>query len=205
QVVLNDFYEWRFQPLLVPPPTLQEDMRRLVNNRELSDVKFIVDGFPVYASRIHLALRSEHFRAMLFGGMRESEAGTEIEIKDVSHSVFLKLLEYLYTDTLSEVTPDQALHLLVASEQYLLGRLKTLCEEAIRKSITLETVCTIFLLAHKHNAEGLKASFPELQLAIEIALDFVLDNMEGVKGTPGFLELKQEPDLLMEIIFRQAS
>lgn len=23
QVVLNDFYEWRFQPLLVPPPTLQ--------------------------------------------------------------------------------------------------------------------------------------------------------------------------------------
>lgn len=32
-------------------------------------------------SRIHLALRSEHFRAMLFGGMRESEAGTEIEIK----------------------------------------------------------------------------------------------------------------------------
>lgn len=48
-MVLNDFYEWRFQPLLVPPPTLQEDMRRLVNNRELSDVKFIVDGFPVYA------------------------------------------------------------------------------------------------------------------------------------------------------------
>lgn len=40
--------------------------------------------------------------------------------------------------------------------RYLLGRLKTLCEEAIRKSITVESVCTIFLLAHKHNAEGLK-------------------------------------------------
>ena len=39
----------------------------------------------------------------------------------------------------------------------------------------------------------------------EIALDFVLDHMEGVKNTPGFLELKQEPELLMEIIFRQAS
>eukprot|EP00903_Cladosiphon_okamuranus_P012455 g11664.t1 len=194
QVVLNDFYEWRFQPLLVPPPTLQEDMRKLVNNRELSDVTFIVDGFPVYASRVHLALRSEHFRAMLYGGMRESEKGAEIEIKDVSHAVFLKLLEYLYTDTLSDVTPNQAVHLLVASEQYLLVRLKTLCEEAIRTSITVETVCTIFLLAHKHNAEGLK----------EIALDFILDNMEGVKDTAGFLELKQEPDLLMEIIFRQA-
>lgn len=38
-------------------------------------------------------------------------------LQDVSHSVFLKLLEYLYTDTLSDVTADQALHLLVASEQ----------------------------------------------------------------------------------------
>ncbi|CAN0386922.1 unnamed protein product, partial [Ectocarpus sp. 8 AP-2014] len=37
-----------------------------------------------------------------------------------------------------------------------LARLKTLCEEAIRTSITVDTVCTIFLLAHKHNAEGLK-------------------------------------------------
>lgn len=54
QVVLNDFYEWKFQPLLVPPPTLQEDMRRLVNNRELSDVTFIVDGFPVYARWLFL-------------------------------------------------------------------------------------------------------------------------------------------------------
>lgn len=43
-----------------------------------------------------------------------------------------------------------------APNRYLLGRLKTLCEEAIRKSITIDTVCTIFLLAHKHNAEGLK-------------------------------------------------
>lgn len=38
----------------------------------------------------------------------------------------------------------------------------------------------------------------------EIALDFVLDNMESVKVTQGFMELKQEPDLLMEIIFRQS-
>lgn len=37
--------------------------------------------------------------------------------QDVSHAVFLKLLEYLYTDTLSDVTANQAVHLLVASEQ----------------------------------------------------------------------------------------
>ena len=31
---------------------------------------------PVYASRVHLASRSEHFRAMLYGGMRESQSGS---------------------------------------------------------------------------------------------------------------------------------
>lgn len=70
-------------------------------------------------------------------------------------------------------------------------------------SIMMEDMQHVFMI---HSPLGL--SSPELGIKIkmqEIALDFVLDNMEGVKGTPGFLELKQEPDLLMEIIFRQAS
>ncbi|CAN0181919.1 unnamed protein product, partial [Phaeothamnion confervicola] len=51
-VVLNDFYEFRLAPLVVPPPTLVADLRGLINNRELSDVTFIVDGHPIYAKRV---------------------------------------------------------------------------------------------------------------------------------------------------------
>ena len=46
QVVLNDFYEFRFEPVVIPPPSLIEDMRALVNNKDYSDVTFIVDGLP---------------------------------------------------------------------------------------------------------------------------------------------------------------
>ena len=61
-----------------------------------------------YASRVHLAARSEHFRAMLYGGMRESFRETcheGVELKDVSYVVFLKILEFLYTETVLDIPP----------------------------------------------------------------------------------------------------
>ena len=66
------------------------DMRRLMNNEHLSDVTFIVDDKPVYASRIHLAVRSEHFRALLFGGLKESTGGnSEIAILRFDSGFFM--------------------------------------------------------------------------------------------------------------------
>ncbi|CAM9876049.1 unnamed protein product [Phaeothamnion confervicola] len=130
---------------------------------------------------------------MLYGGMRESSSG-DVEIRDLSRAVFLKLLEFLYTDQVADITPDLAVQLLMASEQYLLDRLKALCEDIIRKRISVDNIVGILLMAHKHRAEGLK----------EIGLDFVLDKMDEVKQTAAFMDLKQEPDLLMEIIMRTA-
>ena len=189
--VLNDFFEFRFEPVAIPPPTLKNDMRRLINNEELSDVTFIVDDKPVYASRIHLAARSEHFRALLFGGMKESVSGNvKIQISDVQYPVFVKIIEFLYTDNVTDIAPDIAVPLLMAAERYLLGRLKGLCEDSIRKSITCDNVISLYLASHRHRATGLK----------EICLDFIIDNLETVKNSRGFHALKDEPDLLMEII-----
>tara|TARA_B110000008_G_C16584588_1_gene409776 strand:- start:89 stop:589 length:501 start_codon:yes stop_codon:yes gene_type:complete len=162
-----------------------------MNNEHLSDVTFIVDDKPVYASRIHLAVRSEHFRALLFGGLKESTGGnSEIAISDVSYPVFVKIIEFLYTDNVTDISPDIAVPLLMAAERYLLGRLKGLCEDSIRKSITCDNVISLFMASHRHRAAGLK----------EICLDFIIDNLETVKKSRGFHDLKDEPDLLMEII-----
>lgn len=187
--VLNDFYEFRFEPVLIPPPTLVDDMKRLINNEDLSDIIFVVEGRNVYASKVHLAARSEHFCAMLYGGMRESLC-VKIEVKDVSYDVFLAMLEFLYTDSVSDISPSIAIPLMVASEQYLLDRLKSLCQDQIRKSISVENVVSIFLAAKRHSADVLK----------DICLAYILEHLEAVKLERGFQELKQEPDLLMEII-----
>uniref|UniRef100_A0A7R9UG27 BTB domain-containing protein n=1 Tax=Pinguiococcus pyrenoidosus TaxID=172671 RepID=A0A7R9UG27_9STRA len=190
--VLNDFYEYRFQHLSIAPSAFLSEMRSLVNNQMFSDVTFIVDGIPIYATRAHLAARCEHFRAMLYGEMREASS-EEIVIHDIRHDTFLKLLEYLYTDQVEDLTAESATPLLIAAEQYLLERLKGICEGIIRQSITVENVIGIFMAAHRHNALRLR----------EIVLEYILANLEDVKRTRHFQELKDEPELLMEIIMRQ--
>ena len=156
--VLNDFYKFRLRPVNVPPPSLVADMRRLMLREELSDVTFLVEGREVHANRALLAVRSEYFKAMLFGGMSESvttmaDVGesrrTPIELRDISPGVFSKVVEYLYTDTISDLTWEMGMSLLIASEQFMLDRLKALCEDCLRREITVENVIGVFIASHR--------------------------------------------------------
>lgn len=200
--VLNDFYKFRLKPVNIPPSGLVNDLRRLMLRDDMSDVSFLVDGQEVLANRSILAIRSEYFDCMLFGGMRESlrdehgkAAGGPIELRDVSHPVFLKVLEYLYTDTIHDLTWELSIPLLIASEQFMLTRLKALCQDHIRTRITVENVIGVFIASHQHNATGLK----------EIALEYIIKHLNDPAVVTGLSELKSEPDLLVEIITRHSA
>jgi hypothetical protein len=193
-IVLNDFYELRFEPVSIPPSNLMEDLRKLINNPSFADVTFLVENQPVYATRAHLAARSEHFRALFYGGMREASHMEEhIVLPDVQHAIFLHLLEYIYTDSVGDVTSEMAMHLLIAAERFLLDRLKALCEDIIRKSVSCENVVSVMMLAKAHRADGLK----------DICMDFIISNEEKIKTTPAFRELIQEPTLMYELLMRR--
>ena len=227
QTVLNDFYKFRLKPVSVPPTSLVKDMSRLLGEPELADVCFRVEGKLVYANRAILAIRSEYFRVMLCGGMRESHKDrrrlqrspssnqmetegsddgihddaerthgnlTEIDLPDVPYDVFKKVLEYLYTDSVHDVSLDLGIQLLIASEQFMLDRLKSICEDLIRHDIDVNNVLGILVAAYRHNANCLKG----------IALDFVLRHLNENTIMTGLSELRQEPDLLLEIIKRNA-
>ncbi|GAX10239.1 hypothetical protein FisN_3Lh436 [Fistulifera solaris] len=196
--VLNDFYKFRLKTIGVPPPALVADFRRLMNDSTLADVCFLVENKEVYAHRAILAIRSEYFRVMLCGGMRESStipgaiSSQPIELPDVSHAVFHKVLEFLYTDTCEGVSLETGIHLLVASELFMLDRLKALCEEFIRRDINVENVVGILVASYRHNAEALK----------DIALEFILRHLTDPTVMAGLSDLRVEPDLLLEIIRR---
>lgn len=192
-IVLNDFYEFRFEPVSIPPSNLVDDLRKLINNPAFADVTFLVENQPVYATRAHLAARSEHFRALFYGGMRESGADEQIVLPDVAHPVFLLLLEYIYTDQVGDISSDLAVHLLIAAERFLLDRLKALCEDIIRKSISIDNVVQIMMTAKAHRADGLK----------DICMDFIITNEEKIKSTSAFRELIQEPTLMYELLMRR--
>mmetsp|Transcript_4774 Transcript_4774/g.10128 ORF Transcript_4774/g.10128 Transcript_4774/m.10128 type:complete len:613 (+) Transcript_4774:1-1839(+) len=197
--VLNDFYRFRLKPVSIPPPALVNDLRRLMTRDDVADVTFLVEGQEVTANRAILAVRSEYFDVMLCsGGMRESMRDDDeqpIELQDISHPVFLKVLEYLYTDTVCDLSFELSIPLLIASEQFMLDRLKALCEDHIRREITVENVISIFIASHRHNALGLK----------DIALEFILRNLNDPMIILGLSDLKTEPDLLVEIITRFSS
>ena len=173
--VLNDFFKFRLKPINVPATSLVQDLSRLIQNPELSDVAFLVEDKVVFANKAILAIRSDYFRVMLCGGMREASSsehpldaaspngcsdvdsvssekkpsvsgiastrddhrltGEEIPLPEVPYPVFLRVLEFIYTDTLSirgdEFPLELGIQLLIASELFMLDRLKALCEDLI--------------------------------------------------------------------------
>ncbi|CAB9505827.1 RCC1 and BTB domain-containing protein 2 [Seminavis robusta] len=205
--VLNDFHRFRLKPVGLPPPSLVSDFRRLINNAELADVSFVVEGKVVHAHRAVLACRSEYFRVMLLtGGMKESQMtdgttvgsnndarqNSPIHLQDVSYSVFLQVLEFLYTDTVARVSLDTGIHLMIASEHFMLDRLKSLCEDAIRRDLDLDNCIDILVASHRHRAGNLK----------EIALEFIMQNLGNATIQNGLSSLKPEAELLVEILQR---
>ena len=126
-------------------------------------------------------------------------------------------ISWALLDQVTELTWDLGIPLLIASEQFMLDRLKALCEDRIRKEIATDNVIGVFIASHRHNAAGLK----------EIALEYILKNLNdpairsGLNVSPlrqiarhlrpdvisnfcltATQDLKSEPDLLVEIITR---
>eukprot|EP01119_Soliformovum_irregulare_P019156 TRINITY_DN6012_c0_g1_i3.p1 TRINITY_DN6012_c0_g1~~TRINITY_DN6012_c0_g1_i3.p1 ORF type:complete len:200 (-),score=25.43 TRINITY_DN6012_c0_g1_i3:81-680(-) len=106
---------------------LSQDFGQLVNNPQYSDVVFSLEGGTkrVYAHRIILAARSEMFRALLFGGMKESREA-EIPLEEIKYEVFLQLLEFLYTGCLS-FAESSVMELFAAANQYRIEALLMRC------------------------------------------------------------------------------
>lgn len=79
---------------------VSEDIGALYLSEEYSDVTIVVAGHKFYSHKLILAARSEYFRALLFGGMKES-AQNEIELNASSLPAFKNLLKYIYTGRMS--------------------------------------------------------------------------------------------------------
>eukprot|EP00435_Cladocopium_sp_Y103_P010181 s1545_g2.t1 len=79
--------------------------------------------------------------------------------------------------------------------------IQALCEDIIRKSISIDNVVQIMMTAKAHRADGLK----------DICMDFIITNEEKIKPTTAFRELIQElpgsavsePTLMYELLMRR--
>lgn len=73
-----------------------DNLSTLCLSHEYSDIVLVVEGQKLHAHKVILAARSEYFRALLYGGLKETNQ-SEILLPDVPLKAFKNLLKYIYT------------------------------------------------------------------------------------------------------------
>jgi hypothetical protein len=187
---------------------IAKNISSMLGEEELSDVRFRVDGKEVHAHKAILTARSDYFRAMFTGGMKESKDSV-IEVPNISHAVFVKVLEFLYTDKVDEesISLSAGQELLVAAEMHHMKRLKAICEVALCRFITAETVASLLLTSHRHSAMNLKKSCAAyVKRNWEKLQDHFWSELDAEPDLLAFLsELDAEPDLLAKLALETKS
>ena len=181
------------------PPTHRVYLgEEYVNNQQMSDVTFLVDGREFHAHRIALCASSDAFQAMFSSGYREQNSASKIEIPNILWPVFEAMMKCIYTGTV-DVTPDIAEDLLMAADQYLLDGLKRLCENAISQGLTVENLAGVFDLSEAFHAPQLA------QHTVVFALERYEEVVADVK-VPGYAALMvRMADTLRESLKHQLS
>jgi speckle-type POZ protein len=172
-----------------------DDMTFMLTNVEHSDVTFKIGSEEVIAHKCILSARCEFFRAMFrLGGMKESIQNA-VDVNNHPLHAFKLAMKFIYTDfvDLSSCTVDESIDVIKLSEEYLLPRLKGLCEEAMTKNLETENACKMLAAAEQYGAKILRRN----------CLAFIKENMKAISESPNFAEnVEQNPTIAM-ILFKE--
>ncbi|XP_056273140.1 ankyrin repeat and BTB/POZ domain-containing protein 3-B isoform X2 [Pseudoliparis swirei] len=135
-----------------PIPKLAEIKRKqtsrldphFMNNKEMSDVTFLVEGKPYYAHKVLLFTASSRFKSLLSN--RPCGENTCIEISNVKYHIFQLVMQYLYcggTEAL-HIRSIDIMELLSAAKFFQLEALQRHCEIICTKNINSETCVEIY-------------------------------------------------------------
>jgi hypothetical protein len=136
-------------------------IRSIFESGDQADVTFRVGAETredVSAHKAILMARSEYFRAMFGGGMREARADS-VDIPCHEPASFKKMLEYVYSNDvrgLGQCSSAEILELLSLSSEYLLTDLTRLCEIAASRLISVSTLGSLFLIADNYDCSTLR-------------------------------------------------
>ncbi|KAK7891739.1 hypothetical protein WMY93_023702 [Mugilogobius chulae] len=156
-----------------------------LNNPDMSDVTFIVEGKPFYGHKVLLITASERFRSLLASTSSDGSPSKEINISDVKYNTFQMMMSYLYcggTESLKTNVPD-LLELLSAACLFKLGTLQRHCEVICSKHIHLDNAVNIYKTAKAHGLSEL-SSFCE---------GYFLQQMPSMLEREGFRSLLLGP------------
>ncbi|XP_058210541.1 BTB/POZ domain-containing protein At2g04740 [Rhododendron vialii] len=154
---------------------------------DLADVCVKVDKKIFRCHQVVLASRSEYFKARL-SRMEDFLEGKDglpdytlpcLEERDLSMEAFEKMIEYMYTDGLKDVDPDQAEEIFDAASRYLLFPLKRAVADVLLLQLEMippAELCHWLILSDMYGVVKIR----------EYCLDIIACNFETFAETPEF-------------------
>uniref|UniRef100_A0A6B2L3L1 BTB domain-containing protein n=1 Tax=Arcella intermedia TaxID=1963864 RepID=A0A6B2L3L1_9EUKA len=137
-----------------------ERLKTFVNNPDLSDVTFIIEGKPIHAHRTLLALASPYFRALFTNSMRETTS-PQVALEGPSRAGFLAVLEYLYAGSVG-VDAGNVMELMDLSRMYQLEGLRGRCVEFVGDAVDPHSAVGLFAACFGLGEEEVKGKCLEL-------------------------------------------
>ncbi|XP_045443508.1 ankyrin repeat and BTB/POZ domain-containing protein BTBD11 isoform X5 [Pipistrellus kuhlii] len=135
-----------------PIPKLTEIKRKqtsrldphFLNNKEMSDVTFLVEGRPFYAHRVLLFTASPRFKALL--SSKPTNDSSCIEIGYVKYPIFQLVMQYLYYGGPESllIKNNEIMELLSAAKFFQLEALQRHCEIICAKGINTDNCVDIY-------------------------------------------------------------
>eukprot|EP00090_Calanus_glacialis_P008375 TRINITY_DN16703_c0_g1_i1.p1 TRINITY_DN16703_c0_g1~~TRINITY_DN16703_c0_g1_i1.p1 ORF type:complete len:1265 (-),score=475.87 TRINITY_DN16703_c0_g1_i1:242-4036(-) len=130
------------------------------NFDELQDVTIICeDDKEIYTHKCILTNRSEYFFSMFNSGWTESCSSLSLPLPAITVQT---VVDYLYRDDSAQVNKSEDIefvcNILVVADQFLLSRLKQICECQLTKLFTLKNVAEILQFSFNYSAGQLQNS-----------------------------------------------
>ncbi|KAL4236268.1 BTB/POZ domain-containing protein 19 [Mactra antiquata] len=168
------------------------NMKKLVNNKDHSDVKFLIgqNRKAVYAHRCILSSRCAVFKATFAEQSQKNgtiDKDTPFVLSDMNPDIFIAMLEFIYTNCVT-LTPKIAIEVLATALEYGLDDLRRLCCEYLEENLSVQNACDCMQAAVTYGQEELK----------EKVLIYCEQHTESVFKSKAFQELSE--DALSEIL-----
>ncbi|XP_012222177.1 BTB/POZ domain-containing protein 9 isoform X2 [Linepithema humile] len=172
---------------------VSEDVGALYLSEKYSDVTIVVRGHKFYSHKLILAARSDYFRALLFGGMKES-AQDEIELNTPSLTAFRSLLKYIYTGrmSLANERDEVILDTLALAHLYGFVDLEAAISDYLREILNIKNVCSTLDTALLYH----------LKFLTKVCLEYMDKHASEIIQHESFLQLS--PTALSELISRDS-
>lgn len=135
------------------------------------DIKFIVDSEAIYAHRYILASNSPKYKAQFYGKQPDND---EISVEGVTTAGFKEFLQLFYLEDVI-LTMENIESVLTLVQQSLVPDFFDECIDFIKRSTTVDNLCTIYRLANTYDLKELK-EFCEKRVSCSAKKLFICDD-----------------------------